>query len=370
MAKARSAGMTENPDTGNAITSANNDDATTRKVAFLSKPQSYSEAPAGIERIETHMSWVFLAGSHAYKLKKAVHYPFLDFSSATARRRDCLEELRLNRRLAPTVYLGVVPLTRAADGTLMIDGEGEPVDWLVRMRRLPRERMLDAAMAAGKVPEAELDAVIRLLVDFYRSRPTEAVAAEAYRHTLEHEVRANRQVLLEPQYGLDRGLIESMIDAQLTVLRTAPQLFDQRVTEGRIVEGHGDLRPGHIYLGPPPQIIDCLEFNRELRVVDPLDELGYLAMECSLRGREVVGIYLIARYADLSGDTAPPRLLAFYQSRRACLRARLSLRHIVSAKAPTDAAWRRRAGDYLTLARAYALALGAPSSSSTIEPPP
>ncbi len=370
MAKARSTGMTEHLDAGNAMASGNNDDATARKVAFLSKPQSYGEAPAEIERVETHMSWVFLAGSHAYKLKKAVHYPFLDFSSAAARRRDCLEELRLNRRLAPRVYLGVVPLTRETDGTLTVDGVGEPVDWLVRMRRLPRDRMLDVAMAAGEVPDAELDAVVRLLADFYRSQPTEPVSAEAYRRTLEHEVRANRQVLLEPQYGLTDGLVEPMIDDQLALLRTAPQLFDQRVAEGRIVEGHGDLRPGHIYLGPPPQIIDCLEFNRELRVVDPLDELGYLAMECSLREREAVGLYLIARYADLSGDSAPPRLLAFYQSRRACLRARLCLRHIVSAEAPTDAAWRRRAGDYLTLARNYVFALGAPSSSATTEPPP
>ncbi len=370
MAKARSTGRTEHTDAGNAITSADNDDTTARKVAFLSKPQSYCDAPAEIERIETHMSWVFLAGRHAYKLKKAVHYPYLDFSSATARRRDCLEELRLNHRLAPKVYLGVVPLTREADGALMVDGRGEPVDWLVRMRRLPLERMLDTAMAAGKVPDAELDAVAHLLADFYHNQPTEAVAAIAFRRTLEHDVRANRQVLLEPQYGLTDGLVEPMIDAQLALLRDEPQLFDQRVAEGRIVEGHGDLRPGHVYLGPPPQIIDCLEFNRELRVVDPLDELGYLAVECSLREREAVGLYLIARYADLSGDPAPPRLLAFYQSRRACLRARLCLRHIMSAEALTDAAWRRRAGDYLTLARNYALALGAPSSSATTEPPP
>ena len=370
MAKARSKGTTQQPDAGNADPSSDNDDATARKVDSLSKPQSYSEAPAEIERIETHMSWIFLAGPHAYKLKKAVHYPFLDFSSVTARRRDCLEELRLNRRLAPTVYLGVVPLTREADGTLMVDGQGEPVDWLVRMRRLPAPRMLDTAMAAGKVPEAELDAVVRLLADFYHSQPTEPVTAEAYRHALERDVRANRQVLLEPQYGLKDGLVEPMIGAQLALLRTEPQLFDQRVAEGRIVEGHGDLRPGHIYLGPPPQIIDCLEFNRELRIADPLDELGYLAMECSLRKREAVGLYLIERYAELSGDPAPPRLLAFYQSRRACLRARLCLRHLMSAEGPADAAWRSRAGDYLTLARNYALALGAPSSSATTEPPP
>ncbi len=358
MAKARSIGTTRQTARKNAVSVRNNDDATARKVEFLSQPANYAEAPATVERIETHMSWVFLAGEHAYKLKKAVHYPFLDFSNGAARRRDCLEELRLNRRLAPTVYSDVVPLTREADGRLVLDGHGTPVDWLVRMRRLPRARMLDKAMAAAVVPDAELEAVARLLVEFYRSQPPEPVAAEVYRRTLEHDVRANRQVLLEPQYGLAGGTVEPIILAQLELLRSMPQLFDERVAAHRIVEGHGDLRPGHIFLGPPPQIIDCLEFNRELRVVDPLDELGYLAMECRVRERETVGNRLLAYYAEISGDPAPPTLLAFYQSRRACLRARLCLRHITSTEAPTDAAWRDRAQAYLELARDYAGSLG------------
>ncbi|MDH3289245.1 MAG: hypothetical protein OEP48_16185 [Betaproteobacteria bacterium] len=358
MAKARSIGKTQGRTRDNADSTRNGDDATARKAAFLSQPANYAEAPATVERIETHMSWVFLAGNHAYKLKKAVHYPYLDFSSVTARRHDCLEELRLNQRLAPSVYLGIVPLTREAGDRLALGGDGEPVDWLVRMRRLSRARMLDNAMAAGAVQDAELDAVVRLLVDFYRDQPPEPVVSEVYRRTLEHDVRSNRQVLLEPQYGLARGAIEPIIRAQLDLLHTTPQLFDDRVAAGRIVEGHGDLRPGHVFLGPPPQIIDCLEFNRALRVVDPLDELGYLAMECRVRDRETVGNRLLARYAELSGDPAPPTLLALYQSRRACLRARLCLRHITSTEASTDAAWRDRAGAYLGLSRNYASALG------------
>jgi aminoglycoside phosphotransferase family enzyme len=336
----------------------NNHDATRRKVAFLSKPANYAESPATVELVETHMSFVFLAGNHAYKLKKAVHYPFLDFSDVAARRRDCLQELRLNRRLAPTVYLGLVPLSRESDGRLLLGGQGTPVDWLVRMRRLPRERMLDSAMGAGVVPDAELDAVVRLLVDFYRGQPPEPVTPEGYRRTLEHDVRTNRQVLLESQYALAPEAVQSIVLAQLELLRTKPQLFDQRVAGRRIVEGHGDLRPGHIFLGPPPQIIDCLEFNRELRVVDPLDELGYLALECRVRGGDASGNRLLARYAEIGGDPAPPALLGFYQSRRACLRARLALRHIGSLEAPTDAAWRDRAQVYLALARDYAGTLG------------
>jgi aminoglycoside phosphotransferase family enzyme len=335
-----------------------NDEATARKVAFLSQPANYADAPPKVERIETHMSWVFLAGDHAYKLKKAVHYPFLDFSSAAARRRDCGEELRLNRRLAPGVYLGVVPLTRERNGRLVLDGPGEPVDWLVRMVRLPRSRMLDSAMADDTVEDEDLEAVARLLSGFYHCQPPEPVAAEVYRRTLEHDVRASRQVLLEPQYNVPSETVEPVIGVQLELLRAKPVLFDERVEAGRIVEGHGDLRPGHVFLGPPPQIIDCLEFNRELRIVDPLDELGYLAMECRVRGGDATGIRLLDHYRAISGDPSPSLLLAFYQSRRACLRARLCLRHITSSGAPAEAAWRERAQSYLQLARDYAAASG------------
>ena len=358
MAEPRSIGTTQGRVQQNTDSTRNGDDATARKAAFLSQPANYADAPAAVERIETHMSWVFLAGEFAYKLKKAVHYPFLDFSSVAARRRDCLEELRLNRRLAADVYLGVVPLASEADGRLVLGGGGEPVDWLVKMRRLPRARMLDKAIAADGVHDADVEAVARLLTRFYRDQPPEPMVSEVYRRTLEHDVRSNRQVLLEPQYGLERGTIEPMINAQLELLRTAPKLFDDRVAAGRIVEGHGDLRPGHVFLGPPPQIIDCLEFNRALRVVDPLDELGYLAMECRARGGDAVGDRLIWLYAELGGDVVSPELLAFYQGRRACLRAKLALRHITGTEAPTDAAWRGRAQAYLQLARDYAATVG------------
>ena len=160
-------------------------------------------------------------------------------------------------------------------------------------------------MAAGAVTDTELDAVARLLADFYRNQPPESVAPEVYRRNLEHDVRANRQVLLEPQYKLSRESVEPIIRVQLDLLSNGRQLFDKRVGDERIVEGHGDLRPGHVFLGPPPQIIDCLEFNRDLRIVDPLDELGYLAMECRVRDGEHSGKRLLRRYIQLGEDPAP-----------------------------------------------------------------
>jgi aminoglycoside phosphotransferase family enzyme len=124
------------------------------KVAFLRQSASYPGHPSGVDVIQTHMSWVFLTDRLVYKLKKPVRFEFLDFSTLERRHHDCQEEVRLNRRLAQGVYLGVTPLTVDAAGRLHLNGEGEAADWLVKMQRLPRERMLDHAIATGRADEA------------------------------------------------------------------------------------------------------------------------------------------------------------------------------------------------------------------------
>jgi aminoglycoside phosphotransferase family enzyme len=140
-------------------------------VAFLTRPESYPTAPQRVEVIETHMSWVFLTESHAYKLKKPVRYDYLDFSTPAARYWDCTEEVRLNRRFAPNVYHGVVPLTVDPQGILQLAGRGATIDWLVHMRRLPAERMLDYAIAHGTVREAEVRQIGALLTRVYLQTP-------------------------------------------------------------------------------------------------------------------------------------------------------------------------------------------------------
>jgi aminoglycoside phosphotransferase family enzyme len=135
------------------------------KVDFLSRPDAYDPRPAGVVRRETHMSWVFLAGNEVYKLKKPVRFPYLDFSTLARREAACRAELRLNRRLAPDVYLGVLPLVERA-GALLIDGEGAPVDWLVKMKRLDERFMLDGILANGTLTIGQLDRLIEALALF------------------------------------------------------------------------------------------------------------------------------------------------------------------------------------------------------------
>lgn len=324
------------------------------KVAFLKRPDAYPERPGRVEAVETHMSWVFLTDRHAYKLKKPVRYDYLDFSTVAARRRDCSEEVRLNRRLAQGVYLGIVRLTVDDAGRLHLDGPGPVVDWLVKMRRLPADRTLEHAIRNGTLQRDELERALLKLARFYAALPPLAPAPDDHRQRFEEEVRANRRELLKPAYRQPRAAVEAVTAAQLAFLSRRRDLIEGRVRDGRIVEAHGDLRPEHIYLGPEPVIVDCLEFNRDFRLLDPADELAYLAVECDRLGAPEVGRLAFEIYARITGDDPPAPLVAFYKSFRACLRAKIALWHLDEPPVATPEKWVARARDYLRLAGRYA----------------
>ncbi len=316
------------------------------KVALLSRPATYGAAVSTVETVETHMSWLFLAGPTVYKLKKPVVYPFLDFRTLAARERNCRDELRLNRRLAPDVYLGLSTVTREADGRLALDGTGEVVDWLVRMRRLPAGRTLDALIASGSVSEAQVDAIGDLLASFYAGAERGRLTADEYVAQLRSEHAVSRRVLAGFEPALSAPLlaeVQRFLDEDSALLRA-------RVEAGRIVDGHGDLRPEHVWLNTPPVIIDCLEFNERLRQVDPFDEITYLGLECARLGATWIGPRLRARLAVALGDAVEPRLLRFYAAYRACVRARLALAHLQDAAPREPQRWRPLARAYLRLA--------------------
>lgn len=328
------------------------------KLGLLGRPDAYPEPTVRVEAVETHMSWVFLTDTHAYKLKKPVRYDYLDFSTPEARRLDCEEELRLNRRLAPDCYLGVVPLVLDAAGRLSLDGAGETVDWLVRMRRLPADRMLDRLLRTGAVEQPEITRLARRLARFYAALPAEPLAPEAYRQTLAGRIEDNLRELASPEFGLPREVPVELARAQWHFLQQHAALFDQRVQAGRVVEGHGDLRPEHVCLLAEPVVIDCLEFNREFRVLDTADELGYLAMECERLQAPHVARWLLDAYGEASGDTPPAALLHFYQSCRATLRAKLALWHLRDDGRHPPGKWLATAREYLELAQRHADSAG------------
>jgi aminoglycoside phosphotransferase family enzyme len=322
------------------------------RVAFLSQPGAYPERTSEVVRVETHMSWVFLLDADAYKLKKPVCLSYLDFSTPALRKFFCDEELRLNRRLSEGVYLDVVPLAIAADGALRVGtGTGDRVvDWLVHMRRLPAERMLDRLIVERRLGEDDLRRVVERLARHYRAEPVVPTMPDAYRLQFAAAIRRNRDELVQPRYGLDPAEVDATFRRQLAALERHAALLDARA--GRVVEGHGDLRPEHVCLAATPQFIDCLEFSRELRLLDPADELGFLALECERLGAPWARKCIFQAYTAATGDAPPAALVAFYQSYRAGIRARIAAWHLDDDSVPTPEKWIARAGEYLRLARA------------------
>ncbi|MEX2561391.1 MAG: AAA family ATPase, partial [Pirellulales bacterium] len=321
-----------------------------RLLDFLSEPASYLEGTERVELRETHISWVFLTDAQVYKLKKPVRFEFVDFSTLEARRRACDDEVRLNRRLAPDVYLEVLPITDEGQERLALGGAGRPVEWAVKMRRLPADRMLDELIRARRLTRGDIDSLAALLARFYREAEPLPIAAEEYRGGVERHVRANLELLSSPGLDLAGGLVRRVHHAQLRLLLCYPELLDARAGGRRIVDGHGDLRPEHICLEAAPVVFDCVEFSADLRRIDVIDELSFLAVECDLLDAPEVGRTLIDRYRAASGDRPPPPLLHFYRAYRACVRAKVAALRARQAGGPERDADLRQAERYLRLA--------------------
>jgi uncharacterized protein len=326
------------------------------KIAFLMRGDAYRPAVGEVVRHETHMSQVFLAGNLAYKLKKPVRFPYLDFSTLARRETACRAELTLNRRLAPDIYREVVPLTRSAHG-LEIAGEGEVVDFLVVMNRLDESRMLDRVIAEKRLHRWQLDRLIAVLVQFYRRATPVLISPAVHAAELWRDLAYNRRILLDPRFDLPCGLARHVDAMQRRFLTERAELLAERVRQRRIVDGHGDLRPEHIWLGDPVRIIDCLEFNARLRMVDPFDEIAFLCVECERLGAAWAAEYLRRRLVHALHDGHSAELFVFYRCHRAMLRARLAIAHLFEPNPRTPEKWPVLARTYLQLAAADAVRL-------------
>ncbi len=296
------------------------------------------------------MSWIFLAGDRVYKLKKPVRYPFLDFSTLSARAYFVGEEIKLNRRLAPDVYLGARSLTVGETGRLSLDEEGNVVDWLVEMRRLPAERMLDQLVELGELREADIDRVADVLAGFYHDLAPAEMEPKAYADRFLTEHRRTADTLQDERFSFDGPRLNRALQHFEREFDKVRGGLEERARRGRVVEGHGDLRPEHVCLVEPVAIIDCLEFNRGLRLVDPFDEIVFLGLECARMGADWVLPRLRSRLAGALGDEPTEEVLAFYWRYRALLRARLALLHLVEPVLRKRDKWRPLAWHYLEMA--------------------
>ncbi|AGU52991.1 hypothetical protein VAPA_2c04310 [Variovorax paradoxus B4] len=320
------------------------------KVAALREPGAYPGPAQPVDVIETHMSWVFLTGQFVYKLKKPARYDGLDCRRVEMRRFFCFEELRLNRRLAPSVYLDVVALRQDGQGRLRIGRDGEVVDWLVWMRRLPAQLTLDRLIEAGSATPAHMRRVAAHLAAFYRGLSPAMGDHHRLMARLRRDIDTFEGALCKPAWALPADDVTAVCSRLRAALTDCREVLEARVRAGRVVEGHGDLRPEHVWLGEPLAIIDCLEFSAELRTLDVADELGFLALECERLGAPQLGRALFDAFAESTGDVPDPALVDFYQAFRACVRANIAIRHLREACYRDDPKWPRRAREYLALA--------------------
>ena len=335
-----------------------------------------------IEHHETHVSDVFLVGQFAFKFKKQVKFDFLDFSTLEKRRAACEDEVRLNRRLAPDVYLTVAFIVRDESGEISIcdsvDSDDKTiVESAVKMRRLSNENTLEHLLGNSQIDDHELNAFTDILVKFYSKLKRESISASQYQDVFRHHIMDNRNVLLDLLGGSGNqeeiATIERIHSRQLEFLALNQSIFEKQTgntrlssgdkdshDHGWIVEGHGDLRPDHIYFDPEPLVIDCIEFNREYRTIDIVDELSFLAMQCEYLGAEQTGNSIMQQVLNKLGCMPAPALVAFYKSYRACVRAKVAALTKPHDDAPDVHVHAEGITQLLEIADKHASAIGGP----------
>ncbi|MFN8593910.1 MAG: AAA family ATPase [Thermomicrobiales bacterium] len=338
-------------------------DATNADLAdALLRPEVYPWRPESVERIETHISWVFLAGDRVVKVKRPVAYPFVDHTTLARRHQSCLDEVRLNRRLTEGVYLGVVPIVRDGGGFRVVGDEpvspDAVIEWATLMRRLPAAGMLDALLAAESAPADLAARLAARLIPFHRAAapPCAGEAAEVAAAMI--AIVTDNLDELRPFAGSPLGACQLRLvsEAMRRFIASNGDLLRSRVVDGWIREGHGDLRTEHVCLEPAGrlQIFDCVEFNLAVRCADVASDLVYLLMDLSQRGAGDAAVALLAAYR-AAGFILPDDLLRFYGGHRALVRVKIACLALTGEDAAHDAALTATAITYLTMATAAAL---------------
>ncbi|MBW1991515.1 MAG: hypothetical protein JRI59_05275 [Deltaproteobacteria bacterium] len=326
-------------------------------VEALLDPAAYPEPTDTVELVQTHISWVFLTASHAYKLKKPVDLGFLNFTTLRRRHYYLKQELALNRRLCPEIYLAVLPVC-VRGGGVKVGGGGRPLDYVLRMVRLPQERMMDEVADREGLSRDIMDRIIDRLVPFYRQAATGprinrfgSPRMIAYNH----EENFSRIAKCVGRL-LSRELFEEIRTFARDFLARHRELFRRRIKEGRIRDCHGDLHMKNICLADGVYIFDCIEFNPRFRYGDVAADIDFLAMDLDFHGFRDLSRYFVERFAAASRDLELLTVVDFYKCYRACVRGKINAVAATEPELPRAAREeaRRLARAYFRLAGEYA----------------
>uniref|UniRef100_UPI0040569E21 hypothetical protein n=1 Tax=Candidatus Electronema sp. TaxID=2698783 RepID=UPI0040569E21 len=323
-------------------------------VAALLRPEAYPHPAADVRLVQTHISFVLIAGDFVYKFKKPVNFGFLDFSTLEKRRHCCEQELLLNRRLCPEIYLDLVTVT--AEG---LSGSGEVIEYGVKMARMPEEGMMGNLIKAGKLGRAHVDAVVERLIPFYKQAER---SAEIDGFGLADKVAVNIFENFEQTICfIDQGALSQAqfdrISAWSKDFLKQEERFKQRVAGGYIRDCHGDLYSANICLADKVYIFDCIEFNQRFRYCDVASDVAFLAMDLDFHGLRELSEHCIDRFSQLSGDSGLRGMLNFYKCYRAYVRGKIGL--FTAGDPAVDEAVRqsctKAAAKYFALAESYAV---------------
>ncbi len=294
-------------------------------VEAMLDPGFYPHKPKGVRLIETHISWVFLTGSYAYKVKKPVNFGFLDFTTLKQRTHFAHEEVRLNRRLSPEIYLGVLEIRRR-DGGFSLQGPGEVVEVAVWMKELREEWRLDLLLESGKVGHGLWDLIAERIARFHGEAETNPyIASFGEPEKVMVNVKENFDQT-EPfrDITIPKGWFVDLRDYSFGFLTERRDLFKRRIQNGRIREGHGDLHTENIYYdGKQLHVLDCIEFNERFRFQDTASDVAFLLMDLEARGFEEGGWRFLNGYLQYSGDFELLQVLRFYKIYRAYVRGKI-----------------------------------------------
>ncbi len=331
-------------------------------VTFLLQPDVYAPKVSAVKLVQTHISYVFVTDDFVYKFKKPVDFGFLDFTSLAKRHHFCKQELVLNRRLCPSIYLDLVALART-DNTFSLSNSSQAVteqvvEYGIKMKRMPEEQMMANIIKSGSLKSEMIDAICDVLVPFYRQAdggPTiqefgrpQAVGVNIFENFSQTEAFIGSPSLSSDQFDRIKNFSTAFLQQD--------ELFAARISAGRIRDCHGDLYSANICLADQVYIFDCIEFNERFRFCDVASDIAFLAMDLDYHGFSSLSDRFVARFIDKSGDAELGLMLNFYKCYRAYVRGKINL---FTANAPevdnkTKLQCQEMAGKYFQLAERYA----------------
>jgi aminoglycoside phosphotransferase family enzyme len=288
------------------------------------KPEAYDEESGSIELVQTHISFVFLTKRFVYKVKKAVNLGFLDFTTLEKRRFFCEKELELNKRLCKDMYLEVVPINKS--DAIKIRGAGKTVEYAVKMKRMPQEKMMSKLIEENKVDFRLVDRIAKIIAEFHSKAETSrrisefgslAVIETNWKENFAQTEEFVGKTISTEDFKLIRERVEDFMKRKVA-------LFEKRMAKGRVRDCHGDIHSGNIFVTDGIYIFDAIEFNERFRYSDVAADVAFLAMDLDFKERTNLSNFFVEKYVEYSGDQELTKLLSFYKCYRAYVRGKVT----------------------------------------------